>query len=376
MIRVRASQGCELRGPGFDPGEVQDHESEVAGMRNGSMGKKRTGWGWFGTAVAVAVVGVGLSPFRVVGQDAERLQELRQQLEEVQREIARELAEVSRQWQREWREAQPRLEETRRDLAEKLHGVGFVWSSMAVIGVWLELRLDRDLEDVGARVTRIAEGGPADEAGVREGDIIVSFNGHDLTEPLDDDVEERLEDDQSFPAQRLIALLAEMHSGEPVVIEVERDGERLSLSVTPGEREDILEFPQLRWARLNRPLVDIRMADTIFDGYRRDMIVLPRGSGFRLFDGTDRWIHGLDLVELNPGLGAYFGTEEGVMVADVEEDVGLGLRPGDVVVDVDGRQVEDAAELRRILSSYETGDEIEFRIWRDGAETTVVGTIE
>ena len=109
MIRVRASHRLRTSRPRDSiPGEVQDHESEVAGMRNGIKGKKRTGRGWFGTAVAVVVVGGGLSPSGVAGQDAERLQELRQQLVEAQREIARELAEMSRQWQREWREAQPR----------------------------------------------------------------------------------------------------------------------------------------------------------------------------------------------------------------------------------------------------------------------------
>ena len=106
---------------------------------------------------------------------------------------------------------------------------------------------------------------------------------------------------------------------------------------------------------------------------------LPTGewSSFRWFGDRAglRGTHGLDLVDLNPGLGAYFGTAEGVLVADAEDDTSLGLRPGDVVVAVDGRVVDDIDELRRILGSYRNDEEIAFRIFRDGAETTVTGTI-
>ena len=63
-------------------------------------------------------------------------------------------------------------------------------------------------------------------------------------------------------------------------------------------------------------------------------------------------------------------------MADADDDSALGLRPGDVVVGIDGREVEDEEEFRRILRSYEEGDEIRFRIWRDGEETTASGTVE
>ena len=76
----------------------------------------------------------------------------------------------------------------------------------------------------------------------------------------------------------------------------------------------------------------------------------------------------------NADLGAYFGTESGVLVADVDGDSGLGL-PGDVVSAVEGREIADVSELRRVLRSYREGARSSFRIWRDGAETTVTGTI-
>ena len=373
-----------------------------------------TGWrkGWLlAVMMVVGVTGVALSPPGVAGQDTERRSELERQLEEARRHLeelaaelqrelreaepkweeasrewanaaeewqrewaemepmwedaSREWAKAAEEWQREWAEVEPRWEEAGREWARAVEewqrewpdahpgwemafpfgSGGFLLAPAAVIGVWLEMQLDTDLEDRGARVMRIVDGGPADMAGVRAGDVIISFNGLDLTQPLDEDTEARLDEDRSFPAQRLVALLEDHLPGESAAMEVERRGERMSLTVTPREREEV---PQWR----------LQISTPDFGAF----VVTARG-------------HGLDLVELNPGLGAYFGTEEGVLVAAVDDESRLGLRPGDVVVAVDGRDVDDGAELRRILRSYEEGEEIEFRIWRDGSETTVTGRL-
>lgn len=258
-----------------------------------------------------------------------------------------------------------------------------------MLGVTLDTELDRQLEAVGVRVAEVLDRGPADEAGIREGDVIVSLDGHALSDALDDDLERRFDDDRSFPAQRLVALARELDEGDPVEVVVERDGETRTLTVTPREIRErdwprsVFRFRgagphaageyRLRMGEMAERMRDLREHAREMDlsGMRHQA---PRyGKVFRFRDGS---VHGLDLVELNADLGAYFGTESGVLVADVESGSGLGLRPGDVVSAVDGREVEDVAELRRILWSYREGEEIEFRIRRDGAETTVTGTIE
>jgi len=251
-----------------------------------------------------------------------------------------------------------------------------------MLGVSLDM--GADLNDVGVRVTGLREDGPADRAGVREGDIIVAAGGWDLTQPLDGEDEMDMNRDTSLPGQRLVALIRELEEGEEIEIEVDRDGELLAFAVVPEELEG--------WGWPSRLSVRMRdMADRVRDQYRDidwnvqwdgrtfDPPVTPdifRGDGGDL---TRVWLqarfHGLELVELNPGLGAYFGTEEGVLVADADGGSALGLRPGDVVVDVDGRRVRSAAQFRRILRSYEEDEEIALRIWRDGAETVIQGTI-
>lgn len=241
--------------------------------------------------------------------------------------------------------------------------------------------------DGGVRVTDVSPGGPAEEVGIRAGDVIVSIGGHPLVQPLADE-EETGQGDASLPLWRLRALLDEVPEGEAVEVGVERGDEVLTFEAVP-ERMDRGEFhfrpdPDSRSSRWSE------LAEQFRDRYEHMEWPLPDADGsISVITGaprpgtSDNWYFlpsqvgagGLELVELNEGLGAYFGTDEGVLVANTAEDSPLGLRPGDVVVAVDGRTVDDAAELRRILRSYTEDEEIEFSIWRDGAETTVAGTI-
>ena len=245
-----------------------------------------------------------------------------------------------------------------------------------ILGVYLATSTN---DDGGLRITRVMEDWPAEGVGIREGDIIVSIEGHNLAEPLGDEPERGFGRSQSL--QRLRALLKETPEGEEVEVTVHRDGETLTFAVVPRNYG-----PEGVWSTLELELRE--HAERFRDQYERvrgriqfqdrfsNTPILPsRSYEFRFDGGSLRGRHGLDLVELNPELGSYFGAEKGILVADIEDDSPLGLLPGDVVVAVDGRQVDDIARLHRILGSYEDDEEIGFRIWRDGAETTVKGTI-
>ena len=259
-------------------------------------------------------------------------------------------------------------------------------------------------------VADVLANSPAEEAGIVEGDFIVSINGHQLSEPLDAEDERDFDPDRSMPEERLRVLVSEAPEGEPVTLVVERDGERLTMALVPEVlglfggwwpgsdearelwRETVEGWPDLRWGR--ERLDSLRELNEQFRNpyganrwdpsewarqgnirFYADTIISPERWEMRWDGSRGRWTHGLDLVELNPGLGDYFGTAEGVLVADIVDDSPLGLRPGDVVVSVDGRVVDDIDELRRILDSYRSDEEIALRIFRDGAQTTVTGTI-
>ena len=262
-------------------------------------------------------------------------------------------------------------------------------------------------DDDGVLVADVLEDGPAREVGIIEGDLILSVNGHLLSKPLEDEDERDFNPVRSLPEERLRALVSESPEGEPVTLVVDRDGEEMTFAVVPevlplygvfrplpdrleeqfrdlGEWWSDAETRQETLERIRELTERFRNQERPYEWEAPEWV--PPGT-LRLFADTlaagpweVRWggargAYGLDLVELNPGLGAYFGTAEGVLIADVEDDSPLGLLPGDVVVAVDGRVVDDIDELHRILDSYRSDEEISLRIFRDGAQTTVTGTI-
>lgn len=72
----------------------------------------------------------------------------------------------------------------------------------------------------GARVTQVAPGGPADEAGIREGDLITSFDG----QPVDD-------------ISTLGVLVRRSTPDETVGVQIDRQGRELTIEVRIGRAE-------------------------------------------------------------------------------------------------------------------------------------------
>lgn len=201
--------------------------------------------------------------------------------------------------------------------------------------------------EAGVRIAGVSGGGAAEAAGLRVGDIMTSIAGQDLT---------------ATSARRFNAVVGglDIEEGDAFEFEVLRGDEALTVDVVPQRRcktfADTSVFKRLEAAGFAAERLRSRMDTiTIFD--------------WGLWLG--RSAAGLELLDLNPDLGAYFGVETGVLVVEVDEDSWTGLRGGDVVTHVDGRPVEDVAKLRRIMRSYDEGEEMRFRIRRDGGETTV-----
>ncbi len=201
----------------------------------------------------------------------------------------------------------------------------------------------------GAVVSAVTDGSPADEAGVRAGDVVVAFDGETVRS-----------------ARQLSRLVQETPPGRAAGITVRRDGARLELEVTPVNRPasaDDFRGPLDRIGRLGEEL------GRRFEGFR-----IPEFDVFR-----SRTRLGIGAQALTPQLADYFGVEEGVLVTHVEEDSAAstaGLRAGDVITAVDDRGVSDVDELRRRLDRVEPDEEFPLTITRDGETLTLSATVE
>jgi hypothetical protein len=73
---------------------------------------------------------------------------------------------------------------------------------------------------------------------------------------------------------------------------------------------------------------------------------------------------GLQLIEMNTGLGEYFGTSEGLLVTQTPRDSSIPLRSGDVVLTIDGRKPSSVGHALRIIGSYENGETVRAEVMR------------
>src|SRR5690606_24898676 len=78
----------------------------------------------------------------------------------------------------------------------------------------------------------------------------------------------------------------------------------------------------------------------------------------------------MQLVTLTPQLGQYFGTESGILVLRAPADESLGLRDGDVILDIGGRVPTSPEHTMRILDSFVPGETLTLGIMRNGRRET------
>jgi S1-C subfamily serine protease len=79
----------------------------------------------------------------------------------------------------------------------------------------------------------------------------------------------------------------------------------------------------------------------------------------------------LKLVSLNPDLGEYFGTKEGLLVVKAPADSSLPLKGGDVIISIGGRKPSSPEQAMRILRSYDKGETVSIEILRKQKRLTV-----
>ena len=118
-----------------------------------------------------------------------------------------------------------------------LRGLSFA-DTRPRLGISVSTSQGAELDAQGARVTQVLEDGPADDAGIREDDVITRIDGQSLFDPLPGDAEDDFDLDESIPVQRLLAIARQLEPGQEAEIEYLRDGEARSTSV---EAEDLSE---------------------------------------------------------------------------------------------------------------------------------------
>ncbi len=245
--------------------------------------------------------------------------------------------------------------------------------------------LPAETDSIGARLDAVTPGGPAAVAGLHAGDIITSFGGTRLAVSLTKVVAGT---QVASPGFRLVELVAKLAPNDTVPVEYRRgrsklttrvvtaaDAEDLSVVVGPGGTFEFGAMPGAEeyWVGRGREQ-DQRSLELAL--LRSEAARGSRANAelrYTYFLGGA--LRDLELAPVNPQLGSYFGTTEGVLVVDVPEPAPLHLQAGDVVLNVDGREVSSPRQLMRILGSYEPGEPVRLEVMRQKKRVALKGSL-
>ncbi|MDF2096103.1 DegQ family serine endoprotease [Aquibaculum arenosum] len=189
------------------------------------------------------------------------------------------------------------------------------WLGVHLQSVTDELAEGMRLPDTeGALVASVVAGGPADEAGIEQGDVILRFNGRPVTE-----------------MRRLPRMVAETPVGESVEVVIWRRGEEVSLFVDLGllDEEVVAALPQPREEPASEESIeDLGLTlSPITEELQERFLLEPDAAGVVVID-----------------------------VAPMSPAAERGLRPGDVIAEMDQEPVTTPEEVRdHLVQAREEG---------------------
>jgi serine protease Do len=176
------------------------------------------------------------------------------------------------------------------------------WIGVQIQPVTAEIADSLGLKNAqGALVVEPQSGSPAQKAGLKAGDVIVSINGETVTDARD-----------------LSRRIGAMAPGTSIRLGINRDGRSDTVSLTLGE------LPRERQARA----------------------------------GTEeREAPAIEVPKLGLSLAAARNGGEGVVVTQVDPNGTAGDRfqTGDVILDVNGKAVSSPADVRKAMSDAQSG---------------------
>ncbi|MFP4346675.1 MAG: DegQ family serine endoprotease [Desulfococcaceae bacterium] len=207
-----------------------------------------------------------------------------------------------------------------KDIIDQLQESGEVtrgWLGVAIQDITPEIAEYYGIKEVkGVLVTEVFEDDPAEKAGIRARDIIVSVNGRPVEDTRD-----------------LTRLVAGLSVGQKTAVKVLRNGNRETFEVTIARREEE--------KILSRKDEDRKEEESL----------------------------GIQVSEISPEIARRYGIseKEGVMVMDVESGSkaeAAGLMAGDIVKEINHEPVGSVEDFRRIIDGVDEGEPINLFIRR------------
>jgi len=256
-------------------------------------------------------------------------------------------------------------------------------------------------EPHGVEVTHVGDDSPAAKAGLKEGDVVLEFNG------------QRVEGVEQF-----VRLVRETPPGHSVKLLVDRDGKTQTIAATVGDRKSFMPHMDPKFAQDMQRLGE-EMKRQFGDGskfqqdmqkefgpdskfrqdmehqfgpdsqFQRDMQKLKDDMQKMHWDSD---MHGPDMAE-GPGKGLrlgiesepmgsqlaeFFGVKQGVLVRSVVDGSAAakaGIKAGDVIVRIGNGDVGSPGQITKLLRETDSSKPVPVTLVRNKQEMTMNVTL-
>ncbi len=192
---------------------------------------------------------------------------------------------------------------------------------------WLGVRIQQVTDDIaeslsvspprGALVAGIDDKGPAKPAGIQPGDVIVTFDGHDIKEMHD-----------------LPRIVADTPVGKTVDVVIIRKGKQETHKVTVGRLQDNTKVAE---------------ADANKDNPPADKSVVQKTLGLELAGMSDDLRKKFKIKDSVKGV-VVTGVDQSVATADPDKR----MAPGDVIVEVQYQSVTTPADMQKRIDTLKS----------------------
>jgi serine protease Do len=227
------------------------------------------------------------------------------------------------------------------------------WLGVEIGEVTAEKAKDLKLTAVrGVIVDDVEPDSPAAKAGIKEKDVITQYDGQVI--------------EGTVQFRRLIR---ETPPGRSVALEISRGGSTQNISVVLGDRSDV-SVRKMKGKMRN------------FGGaYSFSMPNVEEWPEMPEVMDVRTPVLGINAEDLTGQLGSYFGAPNnaGVLVREVRPGTPgekAGLKAGDVIIKIEGKEVRTLADLRAQLREKSNQASVNMGVLRKGSEIAVTVPIE
>ena len=230
-------------------------------------------------------------------------------------------------------------------------------------------------EPHGVEVTTVTKESPAAKAGIKEGDVVLEFNG------------QRVEGSEQF-----VRLVRETPPGREVKLGISRDGASQTVTATVGDRKEYGPYMDPKYVQKLQKMgedmqhqfgpgspfqQDMRHQFGPDSDFQRDMQKLRDDMEKMhwemhmpdLPEGPGRGARlGVEAEPVGPQLAEFFGVKQGVLVRSVAEGSAAekaGIKAGDVIVKIGNGDVDRVGTISKLMREAEAGKPVPVTVVRN-----------